>query len=69
MKIIICDECLRRPMGCPVTSISVGGRVFEVCAQCEDKPFRIPPPVRAMVMLLPGATGVEVAVSAPVGGP
>lgn len=55
---VICDVCLKPPPG-GMTNFVRDGRLFHVCRPCEDKPFHVPPSMRATVTLSPGA-GVEV---------
>ena len=54
MVIVICDVCRRQPPG-RYEQIRVGdGPVFLVCGGCMDRPFRVPPPLSATVVLAPG---------------
>jgi hypothetical protein len=55
VTVTICDVCLRQPVG-RVEAYRAVDRVFHVCAQREDKPWRVPPAMTATVTLTPSAT-------------
>ena len=51
MTIIVCDHCGRRILGFTHDTYSIaGGPVLDICAPCQDKPFRSDvAPVRVML--------------------
>lgn len=63
MKIRFCDVCLHLPVG-EIFTITAKGRTFDVCSQCDEKPFKVPTPAHATVTLTDGDPGVAVIVDA-----
>ncbi len=50
MAIVVCDVCDQLPAGEHATMM-VGSRKFVVCAVCQWKPFRVPPPKKLLVLV------------------